>query len=184
MADTFDRNLTVDRARFVARRDAVVRQLGAHAALVLIATPETVIGRDTELPYIVDPELYYLTGYEEPEAVLVLVPSNEEEPFTMFVRPRDPARELWTGTRGGVEAATSAFGAAAAFPIAELDARLPALLSKVDTIYARVGSPIDALLRSALTNGRRSRARSGRGPMTLVDPGVLLDDVRRVKDAD
>ena len=105
MADTFDRDLTVDRARFVARRAAVARQLGADAALVLLATPETVVGRDTELPYIVDPELYYLTGYEEPEAVLVLVPSNEEEPFTMFVRPRDPAREQWTGSRGGIDSA-------------------------------------------------------------------------------
>ena len=184
MAAPADRNLTVVPARFAARRAAVMRALGEDAALVLAATPEVVVGRDTELPYYVDAEIYYLTGYEEPEAVLVLVPSNKEHPFTLFVRPRDATRELWTGPRGGVEAATATFGAAAAHPISELNELLPKLLANVNTIYARLQPPLETLLRDALVSGRRTRARSGRGPMALIDPGVLLDDVRRVKDAD
>lgn len=158
--------------------------MGSDAALVLSATPELLIGRDTELPYLVDPELYYLTGYTEPEAVLVLAPGNTEQPFTLFVRPREPARERWTGPRGGVEAATRDFRAAAAFPIEELKQRLPALLRDVTTIYTRMQPPLEDLLREAMASGRRTRARRGRGPGVLTDPGMLLDDLRRLKDAD
>jgi Xaa-Pro aminopeptidase len=169
---------------FRRRRENVQHALGEDAALVLSATPELSVGRDTELKYVVDPEVYYLTGYQEPEAVIVLTGGNEGA-FTMFVRARDPERELWTGTRGGVEAASEQFGADAAYPIGELHAKLPGLLASVDTIYARldITPELDALLKRALVNGRRERARSGRGPMALVDPGVLLDGPRALKDA-
>ncbi len=62
--------------------------------MIIAASPELHVG-DNELPYIVDPELYYLTGYSEPEAIMVL----NATAFTLFARPRDPARELWTGVR-------------------------------------------------------------------------------------
>ncbi|MBX6364672.1 MAG: aminopeptidase P N-terminal domain-containing protein [Gemmatimonadetes bacterium] len=166
------------------RRARVLRALG-DGAMVLPAAPEVRIGRDQDLPYRVDPDLYYLTGYTEPEAVAVLTPGTEA-PFTLFVRPRDPDRELWTGRRGGVEAACEVFGADQAFPIAELPARLPALLAGYDTIYARFGGgrdDVEALLRRILVDARRTRPRAGRGPQALVDPGRLLDDMRLVKDA-
>lgn len=172
-------------ARLRGRRERVMNALGEDAALILAATPELTVGRDTELRYVVDPELYYLTGYREPDAVAVLAPGNQEARFTLFVRPRDPARELWAGPRGGVEAATEQFGADAGLAIAELDAKLPALLAGIDTIYARldVRPEVDALIRRALLSGSRKRARTGRGPHTLTDPGVLLDEMRAVKDA-
>jgi Xaa-Pro aminopeptidase len=154
--------------------------MGDHAAMVLVASPELHVGADTELRYAVDSELYYLTGYVEPECVLVLT----REGLTLFVRPRDAERELWTGVRGGVEAAQSLFGASAAFPIDALAVELPKLLSGVDRVFARARSgraDVDALILSAVAGGRSRRARSGRGPLELIDPGVVLDEMRLFK---
>src|SRR5688572_19984460 len=92
------------------RRDRLLGMLRPDEALIVVASPEIIVGRDTEQRYVVDAELFYLTGYREPEAVVVLAPGGEQ-PFTMFVRPRDDAREVWTGRRGGVESALAEFSA-------------------------------------------------------------------------
>ena len=80
-----------DADRFAARRARVLKELGGDAALVLAAAPEIYVG-DTELRYTPDPEIYYLTGFAEPEAVVVLCPSHDRAPYTMFVRARDEHR--------------------------------------------------------------------------------------------
>lgn len=170
---------------FAQRRTRVLAALGDRAALVLTAAPELRAGLDGELRYVVDPGLYYLTGYIEPEAVLVLCPVHEEAPFTLFVRPRDAERETWNGARGGVEEATERFGADAAHPVGELAARLPLILGRADTLYCRLGTgrpEVDALVVAALERARRSRPRTGRGPRALVDPSALLDELRLRKE--
>lgn len=175
---------TFDPAVFARRRTRVLDALGDDAALVLAAAPEIIVGRDTELRYVIDPDLWYLTGYREPEAVAVLTRSADG-PFTLFVRPRDPDRETWTGPRGGVEAAREEFGADAAHPVAELTERLPKLLAGVDRVYFRIGAgraDVERVVLDALSAGRHGRQRTGRGPAELADPGLLLDDMRLVKE--
>ena len=172
------------RERYQDRRARVLEQLGNDAAMVLAAAPEIIIGRDTELRYAADPELFYLTGYTEPEAVLVLNPALDR-PFTLFVRPRDPTRELWTGVRGGIEGGAE-YGADQTFSIGELAAKLPTLLANVSVVYARTDAMRQAYstaLENALAAGLRGRARTGRGPHTRTDPGVILDEMRLIKDA-
>lgn len=167
-----------------ARRARVLERLGEGAALVLPAAPELRAGRDLELRYRPDPDLYYLTGYTEPEAVAVLAP-GAESPFTLFVRPRDPEAERWTGARGGPEAALERFGADAAYPVTELAERLPALLAGVDTVYAPLDGgpePLRSVLVALLAESRRRRQRTGRGPCALVDAGTILDEMRLRKD--
>jgi Xaa-Pro aminopeptidase len=168
---------------FAERRQRVLQQLTPGGVLVLAAAPELLIGRDTHLRYVVDAEFYYLTGNTEPDAVLVLDP-EAEAPFTMFVRARDPEHELWHGRRGGVEGAQERFGAQAAFAVGELPERLPKLLGKADTVYARFGGrpQVDAILQQLLASGRSARARTGRGPHILREPGDILDEMRLVKD--
>jgi Xaa-Pro aminopeptidase len=171
--------------RFAMRQERVRSLLGEGAALVLPAAPELRVGIDGEVRYAVDSELFYLTGYAEPEAVLVLRSGYDGSPFTLFVRPRDPERERWTGMRGGVEEARERFGADTAFSIADLSRELPPLLAQVDTIYGRVGGgrqEVDGVLLGALERARRARPRTGRGPRALVDPGVILDEMRLRKD--
>lgn len=172
---------------FAERRARVLKRLGAGGALVLAAAPELRVGHDTELRYVVDADFWYLTGYREPEAVMVLRVSDSEPVFTMFVRPRDRKKETWSGPRGGVEAAVERFGADAAFPIHELTERLPKLLAGVDRLYARLESSppgFDRLIRDALATARRNRPRTGHGPLMLIEPGAILDDMRLFKDAE
>ena len=170
---------------FAERRSRVLSSLGQDGALVLAAAPELFVGGDTDVRYVPSANLYYLTGYVEPEAVLVLCPSADE-PFTMFVRPRDADRELWTGARGGVEAARDVFGSDGAYPLAELTERLPKLLAAAAHAYASIETgrtQIDAALQAALASARRTRPRHGRGVHTITDPDVLLAPMRLRKDA-
>ena len=175
-----------DGALYASRRARVLDALAPDGVMILPAAPELRLGRDLELRYQPDPDLYYLTGYTEPEAVAVLAPFRSEAPFTLFVRPRDPERELWTGPRGGTEAALAVFGADEAYPIGELPERLPAIIAEASTVYFRLGTgrdDVESLVRTCLIRAQRGRQREGRGPRTLVDPGAILDDMRLIKDA-
>lgn len=170
---------------FAERRARVLSALGADGVLIVAAAPELIIGADTEVRYLPSSNLYYLTGYTEPEAVLVLSPSAEHQ-YTLFVRARDAERELWTGVRGGVDAARAAFRADAARPIAELAAGLPALVAGATVVFTDMatGRPdVDAALRGLLAQGRRARARTGRGVHTVTDTDVLVAPLRLRKDA-
>ncbi len=172
-----------DAGIFAARREGVLAGLGEDAAMVLVAAPEVVVGRDVELRYVVDPDLWYLTGYGEPEAVVVLAP-GADDPFTLFVRGRDPGQELWTGVREDPEAVGERVGTDAVATVETLEDALPKLLRGVDRIYFRIGSgrnDVESLVLDILGGGRVARQRSGRGPAELADPGLLLDDMRLVK---
>jgi Xaa-Pro aminopeptidase len=168
---------------FADRRRHVLDSLGEQGAMVLAAAPEVLVGRDLELRYRVDPELWYLTGYREPEAVAVLR-GGADEPFVLFVRPRDEKSETWTGPRGGVEAARERFSADAAYPIGDFSSKLPELLRGRDRIYFRVGSgrsEVERAVLDVLGGGRAARQRSGVGPAELADPGLILDEMRLIK---
>ncbi len=168
---------------FGARRRRVLEALGDDSAMILPAAPEVVVGRDIEVRYVVDPDLWYLTGYEAPEAVAVLCPAADE-PFTLFVRDRDPERELWTGPREEVADAGERVGADGAYPIDELEERLPSLLKGIDRIHFRIGAGpahVENLVLDILGGARSARQRSGRGPAALVEPGLILDPMRLVK---
>ncbi len=178
-----DLNALLERA--ADRRRHVLDALGDRAALVLAATPELGAGRDTELPYVVDPELYYLTGWPEPEGVAVFLPEGAEHRYVLFVRPQDPKQELWTGRRIGPDAARDLYGADVAHPIGELEERLPALLADADVLHVRTPSArpdVERAIRSLLATSRAQRARRGRGLLSLVDPRALLDEMRLRKE--
>lgn len=177
---------TPGHAPFAARRERVLERLGQRALMILPAAPVLRAGRDTVLRYRPDSDLYYLTGYTEPGAVMVLAP-GAEAPFTLFVRPRDAAAEQWTGRRGGPEAALEHYDADAAFPMTEFVEKIRPLLADVDTVYAPFDGGKDALgglLITALAEARQRRQRTGRGPRAIVDPGTILDEMRLIKDAD
>src|SRR5689334_13107843 len=113
-----------------ARRAELLKLLPPATALVVFAAPLAMRNNDVEHDYRQDSDFFYLTGFDEPESVLVL--SNvHAAPFTLFVRPRDPERETWDGPRAGVEGATVEFGATAAHSIGELDQKLVDYLENV-----------------------------------------------------
>src|SRR3954447_3328276 len=110
------------------RRQALMQQFPAGVA-VFPAAPVAIRNNDVEHEYRQDSDFHYLTGFDEPESVLVLASEHPDHEMVLFVRPRDPEREVWDGARAGVEGAVSEFGADAAFPISELAQRLPEYLS-------------------------------------------------------
>lgn len=164
------------------RRGRVLQRLGG-GALVLPAARVARRNGDADHPYRQDSDLLYLTGFVEPESVLVLNPASDK-PFTLFVRPRDRDMEIWNGRRAGVDGAREDFGADQAFTIDRLDAELPALLTGADTIYTPLGADpeFDARLIQHLV-GLRRRARNGAVvPDRIADVAPLLHELRLFKD--
>jgi Xaa-Pro aminopeptidase len=169
---------------FRRRRERFLEQIGDGVA-VLAAAPELIKSRDTEVPYRQNSDFFYLTGFMEPQAVAVLTPHDPEHRFTLFVRPRDPEKETWSGRRAGVEGAKERFGADAAYPIAELDERLKDLVEPGDALWYSVlgdGGEMDRRMLTVLTGFRGTRHRTGKGPWDLRDPARLLDRMRLIKE--
>jgi Xaa-Pro aminopeptidase len=170
---------------FRNRRALVFEALGSDA-MVLPAASIQFASRDTERRFRPDSELFYLTGLVEPDAVAVLRGHAQEERFVLFVRPKDAKAELWNGPRLGPERAKECHGADAAYPLNELEERLPRLLDGARRVYYRLDQEtrVDALVRQVLRTARARGARTGAGPRGLLDPGEILDEMRLVKDAD
>ena len=170
-------------APYLSRRERLLEEIGGGVA-VFCASPTLIKSRDTELRYRPTSELFYLTGFDEPETVAVLTPHDPAHRLTLFVRPRDPDREVWDGPRAGVEGARERFGADAAYTLDQLDTRLRELLEPADAVWYAMGShdEMDWRIIRLAKHWRQSRPRSGKGPWDVRDPGRVLDRMRLIKD--
>lgn len=165
------------------RRTRLAQRLGPRAALLLASPPEQLRNGDVHHKYRQDSDILYLTGFEEPGTVVLLRPDHEKTPFVMFVRPRSPADEIWTGRRAGVDGAVARFGADAAFPIAELDTRLPELLAGVEDVHVAFGQDEDwdARVLRLLGRMRATERRGRRAPVRLIHARLTLHEMRLFK---
>jgi Xaa-Pro aminopeptidase len=171
-----------------ARRErmlAALRAAGGGVAVVPTA-PEVPRNRDTDYPYRHDSYFYYLTGFDEPQALLVLdADARPDEPASiLFCRQKNAERETWEGFHYGPEAAREAFGFDAAFPIDEADTQLPRLIADAPALHYPFGRSVqlDEAVRRWL-GAVRAQSRSGIvPPASLVDVTPLLDDMRLIKD--
>jgi Xaa-Pro aminopeptidase len=168
-----------------ARRARLLELLGPRAALVLSSAPERIRNGDTDYKFRQDSDILYLTGFGEPGTTVVLRPGHET-PFVMFVRPRDPAAETWTGRRAGVEGAVRDYGADAAFPSTELETKLPEVLAGVDEVHYPFGREptLDTLVTKTLARMRAAERRGRRAPSRLVDARLSVHELRLVKSFD
>jgi len=173
----------VNSSVYAARRARLAERLGPKAALILASPPETLRNGDVHHKFRQDSDILYLTGFEEPGAVVVLMPGHASTPFVMFVRPRNPSEEVWTGRRAGVEGAISTYGATAAFPSAELEARLPELLAGVDEIHVHFGrdEDWDSKILRLMGRMRAAERRGRRAPTRLVDARLSVHEMRLFK---
>jgi Xaa-Pro aminopeptidase len=165
------------------RRLRFMKEMGGGAALI-VSTPQMLRNNDVLHEYRQNSDLFYLSRFEEPDAALLLLPNHPEHRFVMFVRPRDPEKEVWTGHRVGVERAPEVYGADAAFPIGELEATLPKYLEGVDRLYVNLGSDPqkDHLALEMLNRTRRSTRTEKPGPSHLIDAAEILHEMRLRKD--
>jgi Xaa-Pro aminopeptidase len=173
-------------AMFARRRKQLMRIAGDEAILVLAAAPERIRSRDTHYPYRQDSDFWYLTGFEEPSAVLVLVPGRAHGEALLFCRERDPEREGWDGPRLGPERACEALGFDDAYPIDDLDDILPGLLEGRTRAYYHFGRDTDFDLKLiGWLNRVREQVRHGaQPPHEFLELGHLLDELRLFKSAE
>ena len=167
-----------------SRRQRFLDQLGAAAAVIPAATLAT-HHADCEFPFRQDSDFFYLTGFDEPDAVALLLPHRPEgERFVLFVHPKDPAAEVWTGFRWGTEGAVERYGADIAHPLDQLGALLPGYLEGAEAIAFRVGRhpAVEPLVLSAWGRQLDSYARAGTAALGLVAPTPVLHRLRLVKE--
>ncbi|MCX7185445.1 MAG: Xaa-Pro aminopeptidase [Nitrosospira sp.] len=172
---------------FSERRRRLAAQMQQGVAIVP-ASPERVRSRDAHYPYRFDSYFYYLTGFGEPEALLVLVAgtAGSELKQILFCRDKDREREIWDGFRHGPEAACAAFSFDETYSISRLDEILPKLLADQPAVYCALGQ--DAAWDARVTgwiNQVREQARSGvTAPSAIHDIRLLLDEMRLFKSAE
>jgi Xaa-Pro aminopeptidase len=171
---------------FHQRRLSLLARMDEHGGGVAVVptAPERLRNRDTSFPYRADSYFHYLTGFPEPEAVLVLVAGKAPQSI-LFCRDKDVDKEIWDGFRYGPEAASTAFGCDAAYSIKEFDARLAELLADRPALWFSLGHDAewDARIAAAL-NAVRAQARAGKhAPTAIHDVRAALDEMRLVKDA-
>jgi len=168
-------------SEFRERRERVLAAIHP-GVLVIPAAPLAIRNNDVEHEYRQDSDFFYLTGFDEPESVLVLN-SQSEQRFTLFVRARDPEREVWDGARAGVEGAVSEFGADVAFTIGDLSQKLPDAIQNTERVFYRLGKnrSFDDTLLAALDRVR-GRARLGvTCPSSIVDAATVVHESRLKK---
>jgi Xaa-Pro aminopeptidase len=164
------------------RRAHVMEKLGNGTAIFRSA-PMAMMHNDVEYAFRQDSTFFYLTGFNEPDAVIVLAPHHPEHKFVLFVQPKDIAKETWTGYRTGVDAAKEKYGADEAYSIADLDEKLPQYLGKCDRLYYHFGAD-DRFNNTILKHWRMQLQllpRRGTGPIAIEDSGSLINSIRLVK---
>ncbi|NYE63256.1 Xaa-Pro aminopeptidase [Duganella sp. 1224] len=175
----------VDAGIYAGRRARLLAQLPPGAVAVLQTAPEVTRNADSEYLYRHDSYFYYLTGFTEPEAALVLVAADGDAPARaiLFCREKNIEREIWEGYRHGPEAARAAFGFDEAHAIGTLDERMAALLSDAPALYYALGGTLDVRVAGWLS-AVRAKARTGvTAPSVAADVLPLLDEMRLIKDA-
>jgi Xaa-Pro aminopeptidase len=164
------------------RRRARLAAAMQEGVAIIPTAPERTRNRDAHYPYRFDSYFYYLTGFREPAAALVVVAGAAGKSI-LFCRDKDTEREIWDGFRHGPEAARAVFGFDEAHPIAELDARMPDLIADRDALYCHLGA--DAAWDARVTgwiNQVRDRVRAGvAAPRAVKDVHALLDEMRLIK---
>ena len=171
-------------APYLRRRATLAQKIG-HGVAILPTAPERTRNRDAHYPYRYDSYFYHLTGFTEPEAVMVIVAGNKPRNL-LFCREKNAEREIWDGFRHGPVAAKDAFGFDETYPIDQIDKRMPDLLADQPAVYAHLGGDgaWDARVLGWV-NEVRSRARTGvAAPRDIADVHTLLDELRLIKDAD
>ncbi len=171
-------------AEYAQRRQRLMAKIGSGVA-IFCSAPPAVNHADVEYNYRQDSDFYYLTGFAEPDAIAVFVPNHEEHKFILFVRPRNPAMEVWTGYRAGVEGAKELYGADIAYDIAELDQKLDQYLAKSDPLYYSFGRDQELNLKIIQHFQKLlfSYAKRGTGPTAIANATLLLSHLRLRKSA-
>lgn len=159
-----------------------MRRMAPKSVAIIPGAREATRSNDTNYRFRQDSDFFYLTAFEEPDAIAVVKPA-ETNKYSLFVRPRDPEREIWDGRRAGVEGAVSEFGADAAFPIADFNSKLREMLIDMEILYYRLGvnRELDETIIREIAAMRGVNRKPIHAPQTIVDPASIIHEMRVVK---
>ncbi|ANO51966.1 aminopeptidase P N-terminal domain-containing protein [Woeseia oceani] len=168
---------------FAKRRKQLIRMVGEDGIALLPSAPAKTRSRDVEYRYRQDSDFHYLTGFDEPDAVMVLAPGRANGEFIIFCRERNADKERWDGYRAGPEGAVSAYGADDAFPIDDIDDILPGIIESRSRVYFAMGaySDFDARVGDWIKSLRSRRSSGAHAPHEFVALDHLLHDMRLYK---
>jgi len=167
-------------------RKQLLRMLGVGSIAILPAAPVRCRNRDVDYPYRQDSDFFYLSGFDEPEAVIVLLPGRKNGEYILFCRDKDEKQEIWHGRRAGPEGVVENFAADDAFPIDDIDDILPGLMESCERVYHTMGLDPEFDKRvMEWVNVLRKQSRSGGNvPYEFVSLDYLLHDMRLFKSRD
>jgi Xaa-Pro aminopeptidase len=173
----------IKQQEYARRRRDLMEVAGGGAVIIVRAAPVKIRNRDAAYPYRQDSDFLYLSGFSEPEAMLVLVPGAKGGRSIMFCRERDPARELWDGARAGTKGAVEQHGFDEAFPISEVKQRLPELLQGCERVYYDLGkdAEFDQLLIGWLNEFRAKTRKKFNAPDEIIALDHSLHEIRLFK---
>lgn len=177
--------MPLPRPDFAAHRARLLDALAPGEAVLLAGAPTHLRNGDAEYRYRPDSDVWWLTGWPDPECAVFITPG--QDPVTLFVQPRDPERETWTGRRAGPEGARARHGADAAFPIGDLDGDLTRLLQGVHTLHYAWGrdADLDRRVQTAIARAARAARRNGLAiPDTVVSLSRTVHELRLHKASD
>ena len=172
--------------RYAEHRRRLGEVVGDSGLAIIPAATEVIRNHDVMHPFRQDTAFWYLTGFHEPDAVAVIAPGHEDGDYTLVVRPRDPAQEVWTGIRQGTEGAKERFGADAAYEIGELDSVLGRLMVGREVLWYTTGNErFDSRITRIIDHARWHREKyGGTVPSTVKDVSVPLGEMMLFKSAD
>jgi len=170
---------TLPQAVFAERRERFLAELPRGSIALFAAAPVAVRSGDVEYPYRQDNDFFYLTGFPEPEALCLLDP-GEPERYVLFVLPRDPERETWTGKRFGVEGAREHFRADAAHTIDRFEEVFAKLLDARERLYFTLGrdEPLNQRVLEQVRRSQATRARTGTPALGILSPADIVHEMR------
>lgn len=170
---------------YAARRARLMQALGPDGIAIIPAAREVIRARDTHYRFRQDSDFRYLTGFPEPDAIAVLAPGRPEGEYLLFVRPRDPAREIWDGYRAGPEGAKEQYRADQAFEVSRFGEMLFRLLSGRERVYYTLGEHphLDPQITACVREIREVSRRGAAAPAEFVALETTLHEQRLVKTA-
>jgi len=171
---------------YAQRRKQLMKMMGENSIAILPAAPLLIRNRDVEHGFRQDSDFYYLSGFVEPEAVVVLVPGRKQAQYILFCRERDKVKETWNGYRYGPEGAVEHFSADDAFPIDDLEEILPGLMEHCESVYYTIGlnPEFDKQVMNCVNSLRKGSRGGVHAPNEFVSLDYLLHDMRLYKSRD
>ena len=173
----------IEQAEFAARRTRLMASLPPHSAVLVPSARMQTRNSDVEYAFRQDSDFYYLTGFDEPDAWLLLWQREDAPSYMLFCQPRDPQMEIWNGYRYGEVGAEREFGADKAYSVNDIDQQMPQLLEGMQALYFCMGSHLNTerSVEGWLASMRAKRRQGVQVPQQLVELGPYLHEMRLIK---